>query len=487
MPSLVNATFWSAIQRFGGLAIGFISNIVLARLLNPEDYGIVGLILVFVGVADVLIDGGLGNALIQKKSLTDKDISTVFSSNLLLSIFLFGLLFFSAPSIADYVNIERFDLFLRIEAVMIIIRALYVVHFSLINRDMDFQLLAKINIISNTLTTILAILMAILGMGVWSLILRNILLDVILCFSYCYKRPLSFSLRIYKNSLRQMIGYGFFVALSNVAETLYSSLLSFILGKKFSVKELGYYNQAYSLEQIPVYSVTSILNQVYFPFLSKEQEDIPKMRVDIQKSIMVMSFFVYPLMIYLICFAQPIIVLLYSEKWMPAVPFFQILCTLGFTNYLYHLNRSILKAIGKSRALFSSQIIGCCIGILLIVAAIPLGIFAVVIAVAFNSIIGVIIVAWFTGEYIGLNLFQQTKMAILNFIFSLATGLLSYYVFINFTWNEFILLPISFTFFVMIYGLLHFMFKSLSFQMVFSIFENYYKTKFNKNEKTGNN
>ena len=468
MPSLIKATLWSAVQRFGGLAIGFISNIVLARLLCPEDYGIVGLIMVFIGLADVLVDGGLGNALIQKKEITQKDISTVFTTNLIISFSLFLLLFVSAPAIASYVAIPRFALFLRVEAVMILLRALYVVHFSMLNREMSFQKLASISLIVSTCSTVVAITMAYKGCGVWSLIARNLCLDFFYFIAYTIVYKVHVFIGINKESFVQLFGFGFFVAVANLLETLYSNLLSFILGKKFSVKELGYYNQAYSLEQIPVYSITAILNQVFFPFLSKEQEDLEKMRKDVQTSIRAMSFCIYPLMVYLICFAKQLIVLLYTEKWLPAVPFFQILCIIGFTNFLFHLNRSILKAIGKSKLLFYSQVLVCCIGILLIIAAIPFGIQLVVWTVALSSIIGLLLVVLFSGKQIDLGLFKQIKAVSVNFIFSLIAGIACYLVFHNLTWNVFALLLISFIAFVAVYLLLHYLVRSSSLSIVIS-------------------
>ncbi len=478
MPSLVKSTFWSAIQRFGGLTIGFISNVVLARLLCPEDYGIVGLIMVFISIADVLVDGGLGNALIQKKEVTKDDISTVFTSNLLLSLVLFLTIFFAAPAIAKYVEIDGFALFLRVEAIMILLRALYVIHFSMINREMDFQKLAKISLLVSSLSTLLAISMAYCGCGVWSLIARNLSLDLFsfLLYYTCYK--VDFSLYIKKNAFKQLFSFGIFVAIANLLESLYSNLLSFILGKKFSVKELGYYNQAYALEQIPVYSITSILNQVFFPFLSKEQDDREKMRDDVQTSLLAMSFCVYPLMVYLICFAQPIIVLLYSEKWLPSVPFFQILCTLGFTNFLYHLNRSILKAVGETKIMFYSQVAVCVIGLLLIFMAIPYGIYAVVIMVAANSVIGMIIVICFAGKHIGFDVLQQLRTISQNLILSVIAGAVSYLLFSYVSWSELLLIPVSFVVYVIVYLMEHFFIKSKSLSLLSTTVENYFNIKF---------
>ena len=469
MPSLINATLWSSIQRFGGLTIGFISNMVLARILNPEDYGIIALIMVFVGIADHLVDGGLGNALIQKKDLNQKDISTVFTTNLLVSIVLFFVIFISAPAIATFIKIEHFELFLRVEAIIVLLKAFYVVHFSMTNRDMEFKKLAKINLSCSFISTIIAITLAATGCGVWSLIIRNISLDVFaLLFYYIVKRiPLSFA--IYKESFKQLFSYGIFVAIANLAESLYANILSFILGKKFSVKELGYYNQAHSLEQIPVYSFSSVLNQVFFPFLSKEQGNLEKMRKDVLDSTRVMSFFMYPLMFYLICFAEPIIVLLYSEKWLPAVPFFQILCVIGFVNFMYHLNRSILKAIGKTKLLFILQIAVCVLGLTLITCAIRFGIYAVVISSVLNSVLSALIILYFTGMQIQLPIREQLGAVVFNLFVAAIVAIATYWLFSFVSWHDIVELVLGFLLFVVLYLSLQYLLGGSSFKLVFAV------------------
>lgn len=472
MPSLINATLWSSVQRFGGLAIGFVSNLILARLLSPEDFGVLGLIMVFVGISDVLVDGGLGNALIQKKEIFKEDISTVFTTNLLVSIILFLLLFFLAPTIAAYVNIDKFDFFLRVEAVMVLLKAFYVVHSSLFNREMEFKKLATISLIVNLISTIIAIVLASFRFGVWCLIIRNISLDALtlLCFYFVKRIPLSIC--ISRNSFKKLFSYGFFVASANIIESLYSNILSFILGKKFSVKDLGYYNQAHSLEQIPVYSITSILNQVFFPFLSKKQSDQKQMKDDVIRSFEVMSFFLYPLMFFLICFAEPIITLLYSEKWLPAVPFFQILCVIGFTNFMYHMNRSVLKAIGDTKLLFFLQIVICLFGLIMIVNAIRFGIYAVVVASVLNTTISLIIIAYFTGRRIQLSFFRQIKAVSLNFLISALVAISIYWMFSFVNWHYLVVIFLGLLTYVVAYIVLQYMFGGASAKLIVSIVYN---------------
>lgn len=322
MPSLINSTIWSATQRFLGLAISFVSNIVLARLLCPNDFGAVAMIMVFVGLADVLVDGGLGNALIQKKDLSQDDIRTVFSTNFIVSVILFIVLFSCSSFIESYVKIEGFSLFLRVEAVIVLIRAFYVVNHALMNREMKFKQLAIIALTTNFISTTGAITLALLGCGVWSLIIKNILFDLVSCVLYAVVIKVPYKFGFKRDSFSNLFGFGVFVSLSNMAEAAYSYFLSFILGKKYSVEQLGYYNQAFSLEQIPVYSTTMVLNQVLFPYLSKSQDNKNAIKETIRLSTLATSFFVYPLMAFLIFFAEPTIVFIYSAKWLPAVPYF---------------------------------------------------------------------------------------------------------------------------------------------------------------------
>ena len=442
---------------------------VLARLLCPEDFGTVAMIMVFVGLADVLVDGGLGNALIQSKEVSKSDIATVFSTNLIISLSLFTTFFLFAPSIASYVEIENFDIYLRIESIMILVRAFYVVNFSLANRKLRFRTLAWIGLASNLTATVIAIILAFCGMGIWSLILKNIIYDITSCLLYFIQEKVPLLFYISKNSFKKLFSFGIFVAASNMLEMLYSNVLSFVIGKRFSVKELGYYNQAYSLEQIPVYSMTSVLNQVMFPFMSRMQDEKETIKENIKKSTMCISFFMFPLMVFLICFAKPIIIVLYSEKWVPAVPYFQILCIIGFFNALYHLNRSVLKAIGRTKQLFYSQFLSILLGFLLIMVVLPYGIFYVVGVAAFNQILSYVIVTFMSGRKIGYGIFIQMKDTFMNLFAAVISGCVAVLLSLHIHWHEFILIVVMLMIYISLYLLIHVFFRSMSSKIVFSV------------------
>lgn len=423
---IFGATIWSGIQRFGGLAISFISNMVLARLLNPDDFGIMGLIMVFITVADVLVDGGLGNALIQKKNIEEKDRTTIFTANLVFSLFLFVGLFILAPFIESFTEVSGFALLLRVQSICILIRAFYVVNVSQITRDLRFSKLAQITLISQILSTLVAIIMAYQGLGVWSLLLKTILLDLFCCILYAFASPFKYRFTFDKASFKELFNFGFPVALANIIESLYSNIVSFVIGKAYSVKDLGYFNQANSLKQIPVYSVSAVINQVFFPFFSKIQDDRIALMRQYRITVRVVTFFVYPILAFLILFAKPVIVLLYSEKWLPSVPLFQILCFSGFLNALYHLSRSTMKAIGKSKLLLYTQGTSLLLSLIFVYTFLQFSIQTFVWVIVIDAIISYSIVSYCIGKYLGYSLLRQICDWGVSFVIAMLVAYLTY-------------------------------------------------------------
>lgn len=426
VTSIVKSTIWSSIQRFGGLAISFISNMVLARLLSPDDFGVIGLIMVFVTVADVLVDGGLGNALIQKKEITNTDKKTVFTANFVFSVALFVLVYNLAPFVESYTGVPSFATLLRVQAVCILIRAFYVINLSQLNRDLNFSNLAWIALLSQTVSTIVAIVLAYLGYGVWSLIVKTIAHDLLCCLLYAIVSPFRFQLEFDRKSFVSLFSFGFPVALANIVESLYSNGVSFIIGKHYSVKDLGYYNQASALKQIPVYSVSAVINQVFFPYFSRLQDDGNALRNNFRQTILVVTFFVFPILSFLIFFAEPVITILYSSKWIPCVPIFQILCLSGFFNALYHLSRSTIKAVGKSRLLLITQIVSIVIAFLVILLFLQFNIYVFVWAIALESFISYSIVGQCVGKYLEYPIWKQYKDISFNFAMALLSAYICY-------------------------------------------------------------
>ena len=423
---MVKATSWSLVQKAGSMVISFFTNMVLARLISPADFGSVGMILTFMSVADLLVDAGLGQSLVQKQNLEQKDISTVFTSNLLLSILFFAIIFVIAPSVADYVGIPNLAIYLRVEAVTVIIRALYVVHNALLNKQLNFKSLAKISIGAAFVSSVIAIVLALFDFGVWSLIVKNISMHIAFCLFFVATIRPHVSLHIDKQSFKQLFGFGWFVSLSSLIDVLYSNIASFVIGKTYSVEQLGYYTQANSLKQIPVYSLSMVISQVLFPTLAKEQQDVERVNAHVQRVVVMSTAVIFPLMICLVVIAEPLIVFLYSAKWLPSVVYFRILCVAGLVNILIHINRSVLMALGKSKLLFAVQVTAILIGFIFIAVAIRYDALIFVGSLAAYSFVNWTLVAIVAGRTIGYRLWHQIRDIGTSLLLALIAGVASY-------------------------------------------------------------
>ena len=473
VSSLVTGTIWSFLQRFGGMAISFISNIVLARLLCPEDFGTMGMIMVFVSFADVLVDGGLGNALIQKKNISENDTTTVFTTNMLFSFLLFGLVFIAAPLIETYTNIQSLSLYLRVQALLIITRALYTVPLSLVTKQLLFQSLAKINLSASFISVSLSILMAYSGCGVWSLICRNLIFDVILVICVFAISKYHIKLGFDSNVFTELFNFGFFVVLSNIVENLYSNAITFFTGKKYSVKELGYYNQAYSLQQVPVYSMTSVLNQVLFPYFSKIQDNESQVRNKLKVSLQLTTFFVFPLLVFLICYAEQVITIIYSAKWLPCVPYFRLFCIAGLFNAMIHINRSLLKSKGRTKTIFVIQLLNAFIGVVLLLICLQISIIVTIIAFVVNTMLLYILTTTLSSRQINYHIITQIKDVSLNLLYACLAAMPCLYIFSLFELNVIIMLVLECIAYFGMYGILHIITKSRSWGTLWPIIKSF--------------
>lgn len=464
---VLKATVWSFFQRAGSLIIGFVTNMVLARLLEPEDFGCVAIILVFVSFADILVDSGLTSALIQKKDVSKQDISTVFSTNLFISIILFATIFIAAPAIGRFVGVPNLAVYLRVESIAVLIRAFYCIQAAFLNKNLKFSSLAKIGITSATISASISIAMAALGCGVWSLVAKNLILQLSICLLYRHTSKVSYKLGFYKKNFKELFGFGWSVALTSFCDTFYSNIVSFLIGKRYSVKDLGYYNQANSLKQIPVYSISMVISQVLFPFMSKMQDDSTRVLNNTRRVLVATTFFTFPLLVYLFFFAKPVIILLYSSKWVASAVYFQILCIGGLVNAIIHINRNVLKSIGETKTIFFTQIIITIMGLIGVAYFLRYDIKILVIWIVCTSYINWLLISIMTGRKIGYSLWMQCNDLFLNILFSIIAGYVSYRIGLLIA-NEFVTALIGALLFAVIYFLLHFIFKTKQFKTVLS-------------------
>lgn len=405
----ITGSFWTIIERFGYLTLQFVSNIVLARLLLPEDFGTIGILLVFVTISEVLVDGGFSTALIQRKQIGSTDISTVFYTNLAISVIIYLVIFIFSPGIALYFKNESLSFLLRVIEIKIIIDAFGAVQLALLRREMDFKSITVIRIISIFFAVLIAIVLALFDFGVWALVVQNIsfsLLSVFFAWLYSSWRPqFVFS----KNSLSNLFGYGSKLMVQQLLSEIYENFQSVLIGRYFLTKDLGFFTQAKQLQQVPVKSLSSIVTSVSFPAFSKLQDDKQSLKRVVRKNLNVLLFVNTPLMFYLSVLAKPIIIFLYSEKWLPSVPYFQLLC-MGFGVFLviHQCNLSVLKAVGRSDYVLYLEIIKKILGFCLLISGMKLwGIWGILYGLLINSFLEMFLNGFFVNREIKYSITEQ--------------------------------------------------------------------------------
>lgn len=418
---------WSSIGKFGTLGMSFISNLVLARILMPSDFGYIGMLHIFIAISQVFINGGFGSALIQKKNVSHIDYSTVFYYNLLLSLIFYVLLYLAAPYIADFYKMHLLKDILRVQSIILIVNSFSLVQSIQLQKNLRFKALSVRNIIAALIGAVVAIIMALLGYGVWSLVFSNLIAaitSVILLWRMSSWRPtLEFSF----NSLKNMFSFGGLMLLSSLVETAYTNIQGLIIGKVFTAKDLGYYTQARKLEDVPTNALSSIVNQVSFPVFSQLQDNLNSLRAGVQRNITSISFLNFPLMVLFIVIARPLIILLYTQRWEESIPYFQILCVGAMLYVINTVNTNVIRSLGKGALYFWVQLIKRLSGIISIVISVQYGIETMLWTIVILNYIFFIINGIVTGKIINYGFIAQLKDIYGVFILSITVGVVTYY------------------------------------------------------------
>ena len=429
----VSGLFWMAIQRYSKMFIQFVSGIILARMLTPYDYGCIGMVMVFVSLSEVFIDGGFGSALIQKKRPDETDYSTVFYWNLCVAVISYFILFACAPWISRLYRIPELGVVLRVQGVVLFVYAFNVVQRNQLKKRMNFKLLSMVTVSSSVIALLITILMAYNGYGVWSLVVQNFVVNLIptVLFWFLLKwRPL---LRLSWASFRELFSFGFYMFMTSMAESFSRQVTSLMIGRVYNADTLGYYSKALGTERLASYSITRILTQVTYPLYAEIQNEREKLVSIIRQLVMIVSFLTFPLMSVLMLNARPLFMLLYSDRWLASAPYFQVLCVAGFAACLQAVNYQSVLAVGKSRDMFYWTLVKRFVGL----AAMVVGLLVWGMK---GLLVGVVINAWFSyfvnigmvSFYVGYKWIQQLKdllavtlITIISLICSYLSGLVT--------------------------------------------------------------
>jgi O-antigen/teichoic acid export membrane protein len=398
------------------------------------------MLMVFISISDAIVDGGFGSALIQKKNPTETDYSTVFYWNLFLSFFLYVSLYFAAPSISGFYAIPLLKDVLRVQGIIVVINAFTLIQQNILKKQVAFKQIAKINLASIITGTSLGILFAFLGFGVWSLVVKSLVTGLIQCIAYWLSnhwRPLKvFSWPSFKSLFR----FGSFMFINTVINNLYYNVLSLVIGKNLSASTLGYFNQARKLEDVPRSNLSAIINNVTFPIFSEIQDDTIRLQKAAEKCLKSMVFINFPLMLLLIVIADPLFRLLFTDKWIQAVPYFQALCIFGLITSPIELNNNIIISRGKSSISLFMRIIQISVGLILIFIGLSKGMKGILLGYIISQYLVFFIIIIMTGRITGYGFIKQCKACLPTFILSFIIASITYMLSILMPNTNFVLL-----------------------------------------------
>lgn len=423
----VSGVMWTAVQKYSTMIATFVAGMILARLLTPEDYGCVGMLTIFMVVANTLLDAGFGSALIQKKKPTHEDYSTVFLWNLCVSAVLYAILFFSAPWIASFYRISLLSSVLRVEALVLFTGAFSMVQSNILKKQLRFRELSIIGLTSSIVSLVVTVVMAYMGYGVWALVAQGIVLgfvNLILVWVVSKWRP-TFSFN--KNSFKELFSFGFYMFLSRILSDMGKELQSLLIGRFYNASILGYFSKARSLERMSAMSISQVMTSVTYPFYAKVQDDLVTLQSMIKRFTTSIAYITFPLMIVLLLVAEPLLVLLYSDRWLPSVPYFQVLCIGGIAMCIQGISTQTIAAIGKSNVMFHWRLVKLAVQLtLLFLGLYTYGLWGVVIANAVCSYVFYFINASLVSHYIGYKLDKQLLDLLPVFLLTLVSGIVSF-------------------------------------------------------------
>lgn len=438
----IKGASWSFIDSIAGQGITFFVGLVLARLLTPEEYGLIGIITIFIAVFNSIVDSGFSNALIRKKDAKDIDYNTVFISNLVVSVILFIVLFLCAPYISRFFNQPQLIPLLRVMGGIVIINAFAIIQRSIFVKNVDFKTQTKVSLISSITSGAVGIGMAVSGCGVWSLVGQQIsrqFLNSAFLWIYSQWYPkLQFSFQ----SFKELFSFGWKLLVSGLIDTVWREIYQVVIGKCYSPATLGQYTRAHQFGSICSSNLTTVVQRVSFPVLSSVQDDKERLKNGYKRIIKVTMLLTFTLMLGLAAVAKPMVIVLIGEQWLPCVPFLQIICLQMMLYPLHSLNLNMLQVQGRSDLFLRLEIIKKFIAI----GPLLLGIFVNIYWMLWGSVVTGFIAyylnAYYSGPFLNYSIKEQVKDILPSFGVAVAMAV-PVYVMSFIPFNPYILLPLQ--------------------------------------------
>jgi len=445
----IKGVAWTALDSASGYLVTFVVGIILARILSPDDYGLIGLTGVLTAVCGCFVNAGFDKALIRKKEATDDDYSTVFVANICVSTILYVFIFACAPFIADFFDRQELTSLTRVTSIGMILSALSIVPRVRLTKRLDFKSQTKITIAVSVIRGVIGISTALLGLGVWALVIQSLvgtgLTSAFLLWIDKWLPSFRFSLR----SFKELFGFGSKILASSLLDTMWAQCYQVVIGKCYAPATLGQYARASSFSDIFSSNLTSIVQRVSYPVLSEIQDDRQRLREGYRRIIKTTMLFSFCSMLMLAAIARPMILVLIGEKWLQAADFLQIICLSAMLYPLHAINLNMLQVQGRSDLFLKLEIVKKIIAIVPILIGVFFSIYWMLIGGVIVGLISYYVNAYYSGKFLDYNIWQQIRdvlpafcIAMIGAIAAYAISIAAYLLFPESAWITHLLILI---------------------------------------------
>lgn len=421
----ISGMLWTFAQGFSTQGIGFIISVVLARLLLPAEFGIIGMIAIFMGIGGALVDSGLASSLIRTPEANQEDFSTVFYFNIVGSILMYFILYLTAPLIAKFFNQPILTNITRLYGITFIINAFSTIQLTRLTQMMDFKTQMKVSVPALIGGGALGIILAYMGFGVWSLVwmrlFQSFLNSLQLWIVSKWKPSFIFNIEKFKYHFH----FGYKLLLSGLLDTVFTNSYTVIIGKLFVPAQLGFYTRANSVIQLPVQNISGALNKVTYPLFASIKDDNERLKKVYKQIMQMVTFLIAPILIIMGVLATPLFRFVFTEKWLPAVPYFQILCISGILYPFHVYNLNILNVKGRSDLFLRLEVIKKILLVITIIVSIQFGMYGLLWGIVISSALALFINAHYSGKFIHYNGFDQLKDVSPILLIGITAGILT--------------------------------------------------------------
>ena len=413
-----NGLIWTFLNHFSNYSMQFVVGIIMARLLSPDDFGTVALPVVFISIANILIEGSFESALIRKTSVSEQDLATSFFYSLTLSVLLYILFFFISPIIAQFYNKPVLTQLIRVSTIIFLLKPFVIPQNAILLRNLSFKTTARISIVNKIASAVIGVVTAYLGFEMWALVFANIASSFIEFIQICFIVRWIPKEKFSKESFKYLWSYGNKMIGVNLINCLFANIIPIFLGKIGGTFNLGLYDKAKAFASIPSSNFASVIIYVFFPIFSKVQNEKNELAIAYRKVIRISSYITFPIMLGMCVLANPLIITLITEKWAPCIILLKIMCFTYMFQPMQSLNLTLLQVLGRTDLFLKIEFIKKIIGAVIIIFAIPFGLKAVCIADFGFTMFALVCNTYYTGKLINVGYMRQILDVLPSFLLS---------------------------------------------------------------------